>query len=185
MAKAGRGSDQFMVRLPPGMREQIKYSADENGRSMNSEILDVLREHFFEPPGFEELIEELDFSLASLIQIKDDLPPDQLAHTRKFQNVLGRIEATNEQLERLNEKVLVNRVVRLSAATIEEIGKLRDAYDLPDVPTSDLVNGLVRDAVQKVLDGEAPLRVWIGEGVHERAVTFQEPVEPRKSDKAD
>lgn len=34
-----RGSDQFMVRFPKGMRDKIKASADQNGRSMNSEII--------------------------------------------------------------------------------------------------------------------------------------------------
>lgn len=39
MARATRGSDQFQLRLPDGMREQIKQSADANGRSMNAEII--------------------------------------------------------------------------------------------------------------------------------------------------
>ena len=40
---ASRGSDQFMVRFPEGMRDEIKRLADENGRSMNSEIIDRLK----------------------------------------------------------------------------------------------------------------------------------------------
>jgi hypothetical protein len=39
MAKAGRGDDQYMVRFPSGLRDQIKAAADKNGRSMNSEII--------------------------------------------------------------------------------------------------------------------------------------------------
>lgn len=42
MAKAGRGSDQFPLRLPDGLRDQIKARADNNGRSMNAEIVDRL-----------------------------------------------------------------------------------------------------------------------------------------------
>jgi plasmid stability protein len=34
--------DKFMLRLPDGMRERIKAKAEENGRSMNSEIVDTL-----------------------------------------------------------------------------------------------------------------------------------------------
>ncbi|TJZ91604.1 Arc family DNA-binding protein [Paracoccus gahaiensis] len=41
-AKAGRGSDQFMLRLPEGMRDRIKLSADRNSRSMNAEIVATL-----------------------------------------------------------------------------------------------------------------------------------------------
>lgn len=36
---AGRGSDQFVVRLPDGMRDQIAADAKAKGRSMNAEIV--------------------------------------------------------------------------------------------------------------------------------------------------
>lgn len=44
MAKAGRGSEQFVLRLPDGMRDRVKQLADEHGRSMNSEIVSALEE---------------------------------------------------------------------------------------------------------------------------------------------
>lgn len=34
-----QSQDKFIVRLPDGMRERIKAKADENGRSMNAEIV--------------------------------------------------------------------------------------------------------------------------------------------------
>lgn len=37
--KPGRGSDQFPLRLPDGMRDMISEAADRNGRSMNAEIV--------------------------------------------------------------------------------------------------------------------------------------------------
>lgn len=40
----GRGSDQFRLRLPDGMRHEIKSSAEANGRSTNSEIVHRLKE---------------------------------------------------------------------------------------------------------------------------------------------
>ncbi len=40
--KAGRGSDQFPLRLPDGMRDAIKAAADISGRSMNVEIVSRL-----------------------------------------------------------------------------------------------------------------------------------------------
>lgn len=40
--KAGRGSDQFPLRLPDGMRDAIKAAADISGRSMNVEIINRL-----------------------------------------------------------------------------------------------------------------------------------------------
>lgn len=39
MAVAGRGADKFLLRLPAGMREQLKAAAKKNGRSLNSQIV--------------------------------------------------------------------------------------------------------------------------------------------------
>lgn len=44
--KPGRDSDQFALRLPDGMRDKIKASAEENGRSMNAEIVFALERYF-------------------------------------------------------------------------------------------------------------------------------------------
>lgn len=41
-----RGSEQFVLRMPDGMRDQIKRAADHNGRSMNSEIVARLERSF-------------------------------------------------------------------------------------------------------------------------------------------
>lgn len=38
--------DKFVLRLPNGMRDRIKAAADENGRSMNSEIVATLLERY-------------------------------------------------------------------------------------------------------------------------------------------
>lgn len=45
-----RGADQFNLRLPDGMRDQIKAAADQSGRSMNAEIISRL-EASFAPAG--------------------------------------------------------------------------------------------------------------------------------------
>lgn len=34
-----RNPDQYLLRLPPGLRDQIQADADRNGRSMNAEII--------------------------------------------------------------------------------------------------------------------------------------------------
>lgn len=41
--------DKFIIRLPNGLRERIKVKADENGRSMNAEIVQVLEREYPEP----------------------------------------------------------------------------------------------------------------------------------------
>lgn len=46
MSKTGRGSDQFALRLPDGLREKIKTASDDNLRSMNAEIVFHLQRAF-------------------------------------------------------------------------------------------------------------------------------------------
>lgn len=41
--------DQFVVRLPDGMRDRIKAAADANNRSMNAEIVATLEEKYPAP----------------------------------------------------------------------------------------------------------------------------------------
>ncbi len=44
--RPGRGSDQFPLRLPDGLRDFIKAPAESQGRSMNAEIVRILEQHF-------------------------------------------------------------------------------------------------------------------------------------------
>ena len=46
-----RSKEQFMVRLPDGMRDQIASAAEANGRSMNAEIVTRLSQTFGASPG--------------------------------------------------------------------------------------------------------------------------------------
>ena len=55
MAKAGRGDDQYMLRMPEGLRDRIKAHCLERGTSINSEIVRVL-EHEFPEPSYEKLV---------------------------------------------------------------------------------------------------------------------------------
>lgn len=53
--KTARASDKFLLRLPPGMREFIKQQAAENGRSMNAEIINRLKESKILDPQLKNL----------------------------------------------------------------------------------------------------------------------------------
>jgi hypothetical protein len=43
--RAGRGSDQYMIRFPDGLRDAIAKRAAENGRSMNTEIIAAIEQY--------------------------------------------------------------------------------------------------------------------------------------------
>jgi Arc-like DNA binding domain len=40
--QSGKDTDQFIVRMPPGMRDTFAKLAEERGRSMNSEVVTAL-----------------------------------------------------------------------------------------------------------------------------------------------
>ena len=42
---ASKGGDQYMLRLPDGLRERAKRRAADNGRSLNTEIIAALERH--------------------------------------------------------------------------------------------------------------------------------------------
>lgn len=48
-----RGSDQFVVRFPDGMRDRIAEAAKAAGRSMNAEIVARLEASFTDGPKIE------------------------------------------------------------------------------------------------------------------------------------
>jgi hypothetical protein len=45
MSVASKNDDQYMLRLPDGLRERIKRHATINGRSLNTEIVDAIERH--------------------------------------------------------------------------------------------------------------------------------------------
>ncbi|PZU23778.1 MAG: DNA-binding protein [Shinella sp.] len=73
MAKAGRGSEQVMIRLPDGMRDRIKEAAERNNRSMNAEIVAALEDAF--PSALDvaselKMIDEIDEIRARLDRLR-------------------------------------------------------------------------------------------------------------------
>jgi predicted DNA-binding protein len=57
--KAGRGAEQFMLRLPDGMRDRIRAYADDTDVSMNQAIVDALEEHFPSPPTDDDIMDDI------------------------------------------------------------------------------------------------------------------------------
>ena len=65
--KTGRGADQFVLRLPPGMRDRIAKAAEENGRSMNAEFVSRIEKTLEDDESVAELwnkVERLEAAVA-------------------------------------------------------------------------------------------------------------------------
>ncbi|OYD03941.1 Arc family DNA-binding protein [Rhizobium sp. N4311] len=92
MAKAGRGSDQFPLRLPSGLRDRIKRKAEGNGRSMNEEIVRALEFAFPEPVSISARLEELQVLFTAMGKVRGyDTAVDILT-----EEILSVIEAAAE-----------------------------------------------------------------------------------------
>lgn len=175
MAKPGRGSDQFPLRLPPGMRDQIKRVAEESGRSMNSEILDVLREYFPEEPNLEELVDAFDYATAMLRDIQANSSSGDVTASNKFLTVLGRMEATNDELWKTISEERMSPVVVLRKEVAEGMVALQREWALPKVALESLASDLVQMSLNRLANGEESLKVWIGEGDQMRMLEFNRP----------
>ena len=81
-AKVARGSDQFMLRLPDGMRDRVKAAADESGRSMNAEIIVAIARHLH---YFEKNL-NYDLDLEINLDRKTDMAKDILKIIEKYTN---------------------------------------------------------------------------------------------------
>ena len=79
-----RTLDKIVIRAPDGMRDRIRKAAEENGRSMNSEIVARLEESLsgyfmgLSDVGFVALIKRLEATIeaneALLFSVRDELP---------------------------------------------------------------------------------------------------------------
>ncbi|CAH0133380.1 hypothetical protein SRABI05_00104 [Agrobacterium fabrum] len=78
----------MMIRLPEGMRDRIKESAEKNNRSMNAEIVAVLEDAFpSQPYDFAaelNFIDEIDEIRAKLERLKQEAAKQELERTEKF-----------------------------------------------------------------------------------------------------
>ena len=55
----GRGSDQFVIRFPEGMRDRIANLAAAHGRSMNAELIDRLEKSMVDSDNLKNLETEV------------------------------------------------------------------------------------------------------------------------------
>lgn len=90
MAKkvVGRGADQFVVRLPTGMRQQIAKMAGANARSMNTEIILALEKHIEDGDPITELREKVD-KLEEMVFEPSGGPLTGLGRNKSLNNLFG------------------------------------------------------------------------------------------------
>lgn len=109
---------QFKLRFPPALKTKIEAAADENGRSMNAEIVSRLQESFM---GLPRLTPEMDRELGTLQAIIAAFK----ATSPDFQKELG--DRMSQYLDTLPESPIV----------VASNDKLREVLGLPPIEKKD------------------------------------------------
>ncbi|MHA6687702.1 Arc family DNA-binding protein [Mesorhizobium sp. A556] len=102
-----RDYDQFVVRLPDGMRERISQAADHNARSMNAEIITRLEQTFDPSMISEEIADQIE----ALHQCETALDKNRedLNKANEIRELLGKyVQSTERQNEALRKAGLIS-----------------------------------------------------------------------------
>ncbi|MCT7665696.1 Arc family DNA-binding protein [Shinella kummerowiae] len=144
MARAGRGDDQYMVRFPEGLRDRIKEAAEQNGRSMNSEIIDKIELGFAlegeDLHGFIERHEEQAKELREVTLASE-------AHAEENRRLKLELSSATAALNERRDLADRDEVLDHIMAMIGEIRKFQDADSEALREIRDIQGYLQADAV--------------------------------------
>jgi predicted DNA-binding protein len=124
---AAKGDEQYMLRLPPGLRDQVARRATENGRSMNTEIVEAIEKHLRDADRVTQLwdifekhrknIEDLDLIGAAIENL--ELAVTDLTNG-EFYGRLSRMRMTDKESEEQARKVGIPPITAEEAAGVRE-----------------------------------------------------------------
>jgi DNA polymerase II large subunit len=97
-----RDSDKFMLRLPNGMRDRIKFAADKNGRSMNAEIVSTIEAKYPAGDKFSRLMNRMSelygrFEATEDVKEKEILAKEMSAIRKKTDHFFEIFEDLNDK----------------------------------------------------------------------------------------
>jgi hypothetical protein len=113
--RPGRGSDQFIVRLPDGMRDFIAEMAERSGRSMNAEIVNALAHQIARFSPGEPLP-------AGMTEVMNDAMAERIRE--------GEIQRTVREMGQKLE-VLAKELDQVAAESRAAVGKPSDKKESP------------------------------------------------------
>jgi hypothetical protein len=133
MAENRSKSDQYLLRLPPGLRGRLQEAADAQARSLNAEIVERLE-------GFEMIqlamkqVQEEKEKLAAQFEATRDALEDQRKVTHQLQHLISmsaeearRDQSTESQLQaKFNELKAQSMYLEELKAELLELSKERD-----------------------------------------------------------
>ncbi|WP_374327553.1 Arc family DNA-binding protein [Paracoccus pantotrophus] len=131
--KAGRGSDQFVVRLPDGMRERLKEAAEYSGRSMNAEVVQAL-DSWLDGVDHSRELERYYTENPPEMPGPGDIVDDTLTDDDLEKWAEERIIRSPEDIDRAVEQILREQAYRLRAGMVAAFraGQNRKDKGAPD-----------------------------------------------------
>ncbi len=116
--------ERFTVRMPMGMRERIADRAERNGRSMNSEIVQILQDILDSRVQYDLFDGAKDSGISGTVDIlgaNKELLHEQASN---YQKQIAEQRLMLEQLEQMKKIALEQKQLQ------EEINKYKDTFDL-------------------------------------------------------
>lgn len=127
-------TDQYLIRLPDGMRLKLSKLAEANGRSMNAEIVSALEQHL---TGSDRLS-----AIESSIQNHHRTVQELEARMRTLENFATAAQVRNIQELRTTEKGL----------TLREAAELRALLKRTGVSEARLLEKLAAPSIEEIQD---------------------------------
>jgi|SRR5438067_8849202 hypothetical protein len=154
---AAKNADQYMLRLPPGLRDSVARRAAENGRSMNTEIIDAIENHLRGADRVTQLWEAFEKHRANieaigLIWSAVDHLEDTVGRLTAgdFRGVLNR--AQDEEREAV-------RQAKLPPITAEQAATIRDLLDDSGMSEPGLLKALAAASIEEIKDFEKAVTI--------------------------
>ncbi|MBG6148462.1 plasmid stability protein [Labrenzia sp. EL_142] len=132
--KPGRGSEQFVVRLPDGMRDRIKAAAARNQVSMNELVVEILNRHFPAPWSLSDRIDEL---LDIVYSLKEGVDVDAVQHlTAKILETLREVADKKIPIDDKESLLAIQELLGdLEGSILDEV----EEVPIPDYAAGDLL----------------------------------------------
>ena len=153
---AAKDADQYMLRLPPGLRDSVARRAAENGRSMNTEIIEAIEKHLRDADRLTqlwELFEKHRENIEALDSIRvfvEELQRKGLSDAELF---YGRFGRTREVAER------EAREASMPPITAEQVATIRGLLKEKKLDEAKLLAYMRASSIEEIRDFEKAVHI--------------------------